>query len=54
MFVVSNKKTRMDDLKKESDNKRYRNLPPRDRFRLNKQQKADEEAQRIVYANFAF
>jgi len=36
------------DIQKESDVKRYRNLPPRDRMRLQKQEKADEEARRLA------
>jgi len=37
----------MDELQKESNLKRYQYLPPRDRYRLQKQMKADEEAERI-------
>jgi len=40
--------SKLDDLQKESEHKRYRNLPPRDRLRMKKQQQADEEAKRIA------
>jgi len=49
MFVWndSNKSCKMDELLKESDWKRFRYLPPRDRMRIEKQKKADEEAERM-------
>jgi hypothetical protein len=37
----------MDELQKESELKRFRYLPPRDRIRIEKQKKADEEGERI-------
>jgi len=40
--------SKLNELERESANKRYRNLPPRDRLRLKKQQQADEEARRIA------
>ena len=40
--------SKLDELQKESEHKRYRNLPPRDRLRMKKQQQADEEAKRIA------
>jgi len=43
----------MDELQKESNLKRYQYLPPRDRYRLLKQMKADEEAERIKYCSTA-
>jgi len=43
-----NKVTRKGELLKESEHKSFRNLSPRDRLRIQKQQQADEEAKRIV------
>jgi len=40
--------SKLDELKKESEHKSFRNLSPRDRLRLQKQRQADEEAKRIV------
>ena len=37
----------MDELQQESNLKRYQYLSPRERYRLLKQLKADEEAERI-------
>jgi len=42
----------MDELQKESNLKRYQYLPPRDRYRLQKQIKADEEAERIKQVTY--
>jgi hypothetical protein len=36
------------DLQKESEDKRFKNLPPRDRMRLKKQEQADEQARRMA------
>ena len=41
------KKSRLDQLKKESEDAKWKNMSPRERMRLRKQQKADEEAKRI-------
>ena len=43
----SHRGPKMDELMKESDLKRFRYLPPRDRMRIEKQKKADEEAERM-------
>jgi len=50
MLTVTDRKqgSKLDDLQKESEHKRYRNLPPRERLRLRKKQQADEEAKRIA------
>ena len=40
--------SKLDELQRESEHKRYRNLPPRDRLRMKKQLQADEEAKRIA------
>jgi hypothetical protein len=47
MLIFSQKISNHDELQKESDLKRFRYLPPRDRMRMEKQKKADEEAERI-------
>ena len=48
LLLYSRSRTlKMDELQKESNLKRYQYLPPRDRYRLQKQMKADEEAERI-------
>jgi len=54
MLTVTDRKqgSKLDELQKESEHKRYRNLPPRDRLRLRKQQQADEEAKRIALVIF--
>jgi len=41
--------SKLDELQKESEHKRYRNLAPRERLRMKKQLQAKEEAQRIVW-----
>jgi len=41
------KKT-VEELKKEAEEKRWRNLPPRERMRIQKQMRADEEAKKLA------
>lgn len=43
----SHRGPKMNELVKESELKRFRYLPPRDRMRIEKQKKADEEAERM-------
>ncbi|XP_060557286.1 serine/threonine-protein kinase Nek11-like isoform X2 [Ruditapes philippinarum] len=40
-------KSRLDDLRKSEDDIKFKNLPPRERMRLQKMQKADREAKRL-------
>ncbi|KAH3768623.1 serine/threonine-protein kinase Nek11-like isoform X1 [Dreissena polymorpha] len=40
-------KSRLDDLRKNEDEVKFKNLPPRERFRLKKQLLADKEAERL-------
>jgi len=47
LLCLRSRTLKMDELQKESNLKRYQYLPPRDRYRLQKQMKADEEAERI-------
>ena len=37
----------MDALKQESDDSKWKNMTPRERMRIKKMQKADEEAERL-------
>ena len=47
LFVRKEKKT-IEELQRESEEKKWRNLPPRERMRIQKQRKADEEAKKLA------
>ncbi len=47
LLICRKKKSRLDQLKKESEEAKWKNMSPRERMRLRKQQKADEEARRM-------
>jgi len=47
--MCSSNSAKFSDLKRESENKKYRNLLPRERMRIEKQQKADENIRILQY-----
>ena len=52
VFFYRKHASKLDELQKESEYKRHRNLPPRKRLQMKKQQQADEEAKRIMWVAF--
>ena len=47
IFQFRKQKLRLRDLQEKEEDQKWKNLPPRERMRIRKQQQADQEAERL-------